>query len=248
MTFNPQAGAMALPQDSLILITGSTGYIATHLITQTLAAGYRVRGTARSSQKARDDEAFHGQNPKYSCVVVPDMLAPNSLDEAIRGVDGVIHTSSPTDMNPDPEKVIPPLVRHIEEVLEACATEESVKRFVYTSSSTAATLPVPGRKAHLDKTTWNDEAVKMAWTPPHTPEKGYPVYGASKTEAERALWKFVRERKPRFVVNAVLPDTNLGRVLGGRMGPTGRMIVDLYKEGVVASYIPSREFEDQQAS
>ena len=247
MPFNPQAGSLALPQGSLILVTGSTGYIATHIITQLLQSGYSVRGTARSTQKAHDDEEFHARNTrcsgeaKYHCVVVEDMLASGSLNEAIKGVDGVIHTSSPTDMNPDPNKVIPPLVKHIEELLEACTKVSSIKRFVYTSSSTAATLPTPGRPGHLDKNSWNDDAVEMAWQEPHSPEKGYPVYGASKTEAERALWKFCRERKPKFVVNSVLPDTNVGRVLGGRMGPTGRVVVDLYKEGKVAGYIPSRK-------
>lgn len=240
MTFNSSAGQLALPQGSLILITGVTGYIATHVVAETLKAGYKVRGTARSTEKAKDDEKFHS-SPDYQCLVVADMLAPGSLDEAIKGVDGVIHVSSPTDMNPDPNQVVPVLVKHLEGLLESMTKESSIKRFVYTSSSTAATLPVPGRPGHLDKTTYNDEAVKMAWEPPHVPEKGYPVYGASKTEAERAIWKWVHEKKPGFVVNSILPDTNFGKVLGGRMGPTGRVVVELVEKSYLPGYIPSRE-------
>jgi nucleoside-diphosphate-sugar epimerase len=241
MTFNPTAGSLALPQGSLILITGSTGYIATHIIHETLLAGYEVRGTARSAQKAKDDEAFH-DNPKYHCAVVPDMFVEGALDEALKGVNGVIHTSSPTDMNPDPSVVIPPLVKHVECVLVACTKVSSVKRFVYTSSATAATLPIQGKPGHLDENSWNDEAVKVAWTPPHVPEKGYAVYGASKTEAERALWRFVAEKKPGFVVNTILPDTTMGRVLNGRAGPTGGLVTDLYLKGEVSGYVPSRTY------
>jgi len=39
------------------------------------------------------------------------------------------------------------------------------------------------------------------------------VYAASKTEAERALWKFRDEKKPGFSINSVLPATNFGPVI-----------------------------------
>lgn len=39
------------------------------------------------------------------------------------------------------------------------------------------------------------------------------MYGASKAEGEMALWQFVKEQKPHFVVNAVLPNANFGKVL-----------------------------------
>lgn len=35
--------------------------------------------------------------------------------------------------------------------------------------------------------------------------KGYIVYGASKTESERAAFKWVKENDPPFVLNTVLP-------------------------------------------
>ncbi len=39
-------------QQSTVLVTGATGFIAQHCIIQLLEAGYRVRGTARSQQGA----------------------------------------------------------------------------------------------------------------------------------------------------------------------------------------------------
>lgn len=39
--------------------------------------------------------------------------------------------------------------------------------------------------------------------------EGGIVYSASKTEAEKAAWKWVEEKKPNFVLNTVLPNFNV---------------------------------------
>jgi nucleoside-diphosphate-sugar epimerase len=240
MVFQADVSDLALPLGSLILVTGATGFIATHIVNEVLKAGYKVRGTARSADKAKDDESYHG-NENYSCVVVEDLVAANAFDNAVKNCNGVIHCASPTDLNPDPHKVITGLIASIHSILESCVAEPTIKRFVYTSSSTAACLPVPGRPGHLDRHSWNDEAVKIAWEEPHVPAKAYPVYGASKTQAERAMWEFARTKKPNFVINSLLPDTNFGRILNGRGGPTAKTIVDLYLKNYLPTYIPSRE-------
>jgi hypothetical protein len=58
--------------------------------------------------------------------------------------------------------------------------------------------------------TWNEATVKAAWDP-NTPAELKPpsVYGASKTEGERAAWKWIKENKPGFVFNAILPNFNV---------------------------------------
>ncbi|KHJ84036.1 hypothetical protein OESDEN_16253, partial [Oesophagostomum dentatum] len=38
---------------SVVLVTGASGYVATHCVEQLLLAGYRVRGTVRSKKNAR---------------------------------------------------------------------------------------------------------------------------------------------------------------------------------------------------
>lgn len=58
--------------------------------------------------------------------------------------------------------------------------------------------------------TWNDDAVAAAWskdTPPE--EKPFTVYAASKTEGERAAWKWIKEEKRGFTLNTVLPNMNV---------------------------------------
>lgn len=60
----------------------------------------------------------------------------------------------------------------------------------------------------------------------------YPfiVYAASKTEGEKALWKFMKEKKPHFQANAVLPNANTGRILQA-LGGTGGLAIGVWKEG-----------------
>ena len=82
------AAAPAIPKGSLVLVTGANGYIASHVADQLMAAGYRVRGTSRSEDKARQMvevfEKRHGKN-SYESTIVSDISAPGAFDEAIKG-------------------------------------------------------------------------------------------------------------------------------------------------------------------
>lgn len=58
--------------------------------------------------------------------------------------------------------------------------------------------------------TWNDAAVAAAWSKDTSKEElPYSIYSASKTEGERALWKFVKDHPVSFAVNTVLPAANV---------------------------------------
>lgn len=108
-----------------------------------------------------------------------------------------------------------------------------MKRFVLTSSSAAALIPKPNDPAKVTTETWNEETVRYAYRdPPYEPERGYPVYAASKTLSEQEAWKFMREKKPGFVLNAVLPNINFGATLdsAGQGHPsTSGMVAELFK-------------------
>jgi nucleoside-diphosphate-sugar epimerase len=55
------------------------------------------------------------------------------------------------------------------------------------------------------------------------------VYAASKTEAEQAVWQFVKDRKPNFVANSILPNTNYGTILAnGEAVTTAKWVKSLY--------------------
>lgn len=137
--------------------------------------------------------------------------------EKSTGVSGVAHVAGILSFDPDPNKVIPQSIAGAVSVAESAAKEPSVKRFVYTSSSTAITAPKPNVKFEINTKMWNDEDVEKAWkAPPYEPDRAWAVYGASKMQTEQAIWDFARERKPHFVVNTVLPDANLGEILSDK--------------------------------
>ena len=73
-----------------------------------------------------------------------------------------------------------------------------MKRFVYTSSSFAATIPKPGKRFTVFANTFNNEAVEDALI---SDPDGATVYAASKVEAERAILKWIDENKPLLIVN-----------------------------------------------
>ncbi|KAK5942366.1 hypothetical protein PMZ80_004929 [Knufia obscura] len=231
------------PTSTTILVTGASGHIASHIVNEALQLGYRVRGTARTKEKCDNTTKIY-DNSNYSAVVVSDFSKPSpEIDEAVKGVDSVMMVASDTTFSEDAETVIGGVIHGVEAFLRAAAREERVKRFTLTSSSSAVLVPRPNMEISVDANTWDDEAVEGAWE-----RKGesigpnpYPfvVYAASKTEGERALWRFMERERPGFVCNAVLPNTNFGRVLrGGSSGATGGMLVDLFREGRRAFLAP----------
>ncbi len=86
----------------------------------------------------------------------------------------------------------------------------------------------------IDSNSWNEEAIKAAWAPPpYTEDRKWAVYGSSKTEGEKALWKFSAEQKPNFVVNAVLPNCNFGKILvKGQAPSTAGYPIALFKGNI----------------
>ena len=61
---------------------------------------------------------------------------------------------------------------------------------------------------------WNEKAVSASRsTETSIDDLPSKVYAASKTEGERALWNFVRDHKPHFAVNTILPAATVSRHL-----------------------------------
>ena len=102
-----------IEKGSLVLVTGVSGYIASQTANQFLEAGYRVRGTVRSRDKAEwlyklfDEKYGKG---KFEAVEVPDMMADGAFDEAVEGVDGICHMASVMTFSDKPDEVIPTVV------------------------------------------------------------------------------------------------------------------------------------------
>ncbi|KAK3347289.1 putative NAD dependent epimerase/dehydratase [Lasiosphaeria hispida] len=225
-----------IPKGSLVLVTGATGSLATHVIKAFLERGYKVRGTVRDLAKASwlVDDLFktYADRGDFELAVVRTLADQNAFDEVVKGVSAIAHVASIVTFDSDPNKVIPQTVLGATSILEAALKEPSVREFVYTSSIAAAVMPMLGNSVHVTKDTFNDTAVQLAWA---VPTSGGVVYMASKTEAEKAVWRFVEDKKPHFTVNSVGPSSIIGQPLHkSHVDSAGAWLKQLYDGDRVA--------------
>lgn len=78
-----------------MLVTGATGLVGSHVVDNLLSKGFKVRAVARSRRKA---EAMLAARTKYASQLdfcfIEDLTSPGVFDNAVKGVDGVIHIAS----------------------------------------------------------------------------------------------------------------------------------------------------------
>lgn len=237
-----------IPPGSWVLVTGATGNVATQVAKQFLERGYRVRGTVRNLAKASwlvtDVFKTYADRGEFELVLVPDLAADHAFDDAVKGVSAIAHVASVVTFSPDPNEVIPQTIKGATGILKAALNEPSVREFVYTSSVVAAALVVPGNTTHVDENTYNETAIELAWSRA-APEaiQGAVVYSASKAEAEKAVWKFVKDRKPHFTVNSVAPSHINGEQLHrSNLDSAGAWVKQLYDGDIsdLQNYLTSK--------
>ncbi len=179
---------IALPKGSLILVTGSTGFIGANVVYEALEAGYKVRGTSRSKESAAKLEDRLNHNPNYSTAIVPDVQREGAWDEAVKDCDAIIHMATDTSFESDPNIVVTATEEGVRNILRS-SVKANVKRFVLTSSSSAVLFPEPNKDIDVGQNDWNQAALETAWAPPpYTADRAFPVYAASKVAGEKALW------------------------------------------------------------
>ena len=199
---------LALPKGSLVLVTGSTGYIGSWVTHEFVKQGYRVRASVRSQEKFNLLSSVISKEfgaGKVEASIVTDFASPDGYAEAIKGVDAVVHVATDTSFSSDPDVVVKNAVESTKGLLNLARKEPSVKRVVLTSSSVALAFHDPKTTFKFSDKVWNDTSVEQM----HTANSGYITYAASKTLGEKAFW----EGDASFVRNTVLPSFTIGPAL-----------------------------------
>ncbi|KAF4624136.1 hypothetical protein G7Y89_g14037 [Cudoniella acicularis] len=191
-----------------VLITGGSGYVAAEVLNAFLSRGYNVRTTVRSEASAEKINKSHSKYiDQLSFVIVKDLQTPGGFDEAVKGVDGVIHTASPffLQVENNERDLIKPAINGTLEVLKSVQKNNpDVKRVVITSSFASIVDIFQGGRPGYTYTEkdWNPTTYEMAASQ-ETP--GAISYCAAKTFAEKAAFDFVKENKPNFDITTICP-------------------------------------------
>ncbi|OJJ69778.1 hypothetical protein ASPBRDRAFT_31688 [Aspergillus brasiliensis CBS 101740] len=150
-----------IPKGSWVLVTGVNGYVASHTADQLLQHGYRVRGTVRNLSKNQWVEDLFREKygvDRFELVQVEDMTVPDAFDQAVKGVSGVAHVATILGHRTD---LITSVIDTNRNLLVSAAREDTITRFVYTSSSEAATFSSflehqAGKSTQISVDTWNE--------------------------------------------------------------------------------------------
>ncbi|RKP31498.1 NAD(P)-binding protein [Metschnikowia bicuspidata] len=194
-----------------VFVSGTTGFIAQHIVKLLLEKSYRVVGSVRSTAKGQHLASLM-KSEAFSFEVVENVEIPGAFDEALKKhpeVTVFLHTASPFHFNvTDVEaELLKPAVNGTKNALTAIKTYgPHVKKVVVTSSYAAiSTFSKETDPNHVnDETSWND----ITWQ--EAKVGVYMGYRGSKTFAEQAAWDFMKTEKPGFVINFVNPSYVFG--------------------------------------
>jgi nucleoside-diphosphate-sugar epimerase len=193
---------------STVLVTGGSGFIASHTILQLLGAGHQVRTTVRSLSREGDVRAMlkhAGSEPGDRLqFVAADLMSDAGWPAAVAGCEYVLHIASPfpSTVPKDENELIVPAREGALRVLRA-ARDAGAKRVVQTSSFAAVGYGHPQQERVFTEKDWTnpDGADVMPYT-------------KSKTLAERAAWEFIDREGAGLELAVVNPVGVFGPVLG----------------------------------
>ncbi|KAL0485354.1 phenylacetaldehyde reductase [Acrasis kona] len=209
-----------MSQGVKVAVTGAGGYIASALVKELLVRGYQVNGTVRdpSDNKYSHLSKLVPEAEQSLKLFSADLLQEGSFKDAFEGVKIVFHTASPFQRQvEDPQRdLVDPAVKGTMNVLKQ-AKESGVDRVVLTAS--VATIIRPSTIDHLfTHEDWNTEATIES-----------APYPFSKTEAEKAAWKFAKENDLKLTT--IHPGLVFGPVNSSRTDATSVKTVKSLLDG-----------------
>ncbi|MFE6960142.1 SDR family oxidoreductase [Streptomyces sp. NPDC057696] len=198
--------------NDLVLVTGGSGHVGSHVIKQLLDEGFQVRTTVRSPGRADEVRAMVGPRSGRLEVAQADLDDDAGWADAVDGCTYVVHVASPFPpaQPDDPDELIVPARDGALRVLRA-ARDAGVKRTVLTSSFAAVGYSrKPGDDC--DETDWTD------------PSDDNTPYVRSKAIAERAAWDFIEAEGGGLELAVINPSGIFGPLLGPHLSASTGLV------------------------
>ncbi|MVA18887.1 NAD-dependent epimerase/dehydratase family protein [Agrobacterium vitis] len=200
-------------QDTM-LVTGGSGFVASHLILQLLEMDASVHATVRSLRnvaKIKPLTDMQARFPGKLTLYEADLLIPGSFDAAMAGCSTIFHVASPFKL---PEKIkdgqremVEPALQGTRNVLGSVNRTESVRRVVMTSTIGA----IFGD--YIDVRSMKNNTVAEDYFNTSSNVQNNP-YHFSKVLAEKEAWKIQGEQSQWS-----LTTINPGMILGPSLTP-----------------------------
>ncbi|HEY3015258.1 MAG TPA: NAD-dependent epimerase/dehydratase family protein [Nocardioides sp.] len=196
-----------------VLVTGGSGFVASHLVQQLLDRGYTVRASVRDLTKAEKVEPLRrlaADSAGSLELFEADLLRPHAFDEAMAGCRVVFHVASPfllPEQIRDPRRdVLDPALGGTRNVLESIGRTPEVERLVLTSTVGA----IFGD--YVDVHEMKDGKLTESYFNTTSTLDNNP-YHYAKTVAELEAWRAEREQD-RWSLVTINPGLVLGPSLG----------------------------------
>lgn len=173
-----------------ILVTGGTGFIGAYIIKELVEKGYAVRAIRHSKAVPFFMPPHISDKVEW---VTGDVLDVIALDEAMEGVDAVIHAAAKVSFHSTDRKTLYKVNIDGTANVANIALEKNIKRFVHLSSVSAIGRTTSGETVTEEK----------KWLP----GKWHTTYAISKYHAELEVWRATAEGLNTVIVN---PSTVIG--------------------------------------
>ena len=200
----------------MILVTGGTGLVGSHLLYDLISKNHPVRAIKRQSSNLKwVRNVFEFLSDDHSLFqkiewVNGDILDVFSLEEAMHDVTDVYHCAAMVSLVPrERRSIIKTNIKGTANVINA-ALEKNIRKLCHVSSITALG-DKPEGKFIDEKTVW-------------VPSNKSSAYRISKYESELEVWRGIAEGLKAVIVN---PSIILG--VSNPAGQSGRLIHSIYK-------------------
>ena len=202
----------------IVLVTGISGYIGSHVAQKLLEQGYAVRGTVRNKVKGQaiiDQLVAAGADAGKLDLVEADLGADAGWKEAVKDCRYIQHIASPLPLEApnDREALVPEARAGAQRVLER-GFSAGAERIVMTSSIAA----MIGQKNRPDHFTFTEND----WSDPDW--KKQTAYPVSKTRAELSAWAYVKAQGFEDRLTTINPALVLGPDTFGNGGASLEVI------------------------